>query len=120
MFEFIEASFDAISLFVELGIVFALHGAVAFGWYDDSGSHGLDMRHDGVGIVALVGQHGVGLARAQQFDGLGAIIGLAAGETKIDGDAGLVGEQMNLGCQASSGTPQSLVVAPFLRPVAAC
>ena len=34
--------------------------------------------------------------------------------------AQFIGEQMNLGRQASSGTPQSLVGAPFLRPVAAC
>jgi hypothetical protein len=27
---------------------------------------------------------------------------------------------MDLGRQTSSGTPQSLVGAPFLRPVAAC
>jgi hypothetical protein len=27
---------------------------------------------------------------------------------------------MDLGRQTSSGTPQSLVRAPFLRPVAAC
>jgi hypothetical protein len=57
---------------------------------------------------------------AQQLDGLGAVIHLAARDEKVQGKAQFIGEQMNLGRQTSSGTPQSLVFAPFLRPVAAC
>jgi hypothetical protein len=34
--------------------------------------------------------------------------------------AQFVGQQVDLGRQTTSGTPQSLVCAPFLRPVAAC
>ena len=45
---------------------------------------------------------------------------LASGDAKIYGQTQIVGQQMNLGRQTSSGTPQSLVRAPFLRPVAAC
>ena len=78
------------------------------------------MLDDGVRIVALVGEHGLGLVLAQQRDGLGAVIDLAARDQKVQGQAELIAEQMNLGRQTSSGTPQSLVRAPFLRPVAAC
>ena len=118
--EFAEAAFDAIALFVEIFVVFALHLAVAFGWDHGFGSHGFNVLYDGVRVVALVGQHGHGLVLAQQLNGLGTVIYLAAGDKKIQGQAQLIGEQMNLGRQTSSGTPQSLVRAPFLRPVAAC
>ena len=43
-----------------------------------------------------------------------------AGHGEVHGQAQLVGEQVDLGRQTSSGTPQSLVFAPFLRSVAAC
>jgi len=56
----------------------------------------------------------------QQFDGLCAIVHLAAGNAKIQRQAGFIRQQVNLGRQTSSGTPQSLVRTPFLRPVAAC
>jgi hypothetical protein len=57
---------------------------------------------------------------SQQLDGLGAVVHLAPSDKEIQGPAPFIGEQMNLGRQTSSGTPQSLVRAPFLRPVAAC
>jgi hypothetical protein len=56
----------------------------------------------------------------QQLDGLGTVIHLATSDKKIQGQPQFIGEQMNLARQTSSGTPQSLVRAPFLRPVAAC
>ncbi len=84
------------------------------------GSHGFNALYDDVGIVSLVGKHGIGLVLAQQRDGLGAVIYLATRDKKVQGQAQFIGKQMNLGRQTSSGTPQSLVRAPFFRPVAAC
>ena len=118
--KFAKAAFDTIALFVEVFVVLALHLAVSFGRNHGFGSHSFDVLHDGVRVVALVGQHGCGFVLAQQRDGLGAIIHLACGDQKIQGQAQFVGKQMDLGRQTSSGTPQSLVRAPFLRPVAAC
>ena len=118
--EFAEAALDAIALFVEGFVVFALHLAVAFGWDHGPGAHRFNVLYDGVSIVALVGKHGLCLVPAQQLDGLGTVIHLAASDKEIQGQAQFIGEQMNLGRQTSSGTPQSLVGAPFLRPVAAC
>jgi hypothetical protein len=118
--EFTEATFDAIALFVEIFVVLALYLAVSSGRDHSFGSHGFNMLYDCVRIVALVGQHGLGLVLAQQLDSLGAVIHLAAGDKKVQGQAQFIGEQMDLGRQTSSGTPQSLVRAPFLRPVAAC
>lgn len=107
-------------MFVELLVVLALDLAVAFGRDHRLGSHGFNVFHNGVRVVAFVGQHGLGLVLAQQSDGLRAVVDLSAGDEEVDRQTILVGEQMDLGRQTSSGTPQSLVRAPFLRPVAAC
>src|ERR1035438_826656 len=118
--EFAEAAFDSVALFVEVFLVLALYLAISFGWDDSFGSHRFNVFYDGVCVVALVGKHGLGLVLAQQLDCLGAVIHLAASDKKIQGQAQFIGEQMNLGRQASSGLPQSLIRAPFFRPVAAC
>ena len=98
----------------------ALLFAVGLGGHDCDRSHGLDVIEDGLAVVALVGQHPLGLSFSQQLDGLGAVVDLAAGQKKVHWQTQFVGQQVNLGRQTSSGTPQSLVRAPFLRPVAAC
>ena len=51
-------------MFIEIFVVLALHLAVAFGRDHGFGSHGFNVFYDGVGIVALVGKHGLGLMRA--------------------------------------------------------
>jgi hypothetical protein len=45
---------------------------------------------------------------------------LTAGDEKVQRQTLFVGQQVDLGRQTSSGAPQSLVRAPFFRPVAAC
>ena len=62
----------------------------------------------------------VGFRFAQQRDSLCAVGAWPPVNKKSQRFAELVTQQMNLGGQTSSGTPQSLVRAPFLRPVAAC
>ena len=78
------------------------------------------MFDDGVGVVSLVGDHGCGMALAEQLDGRGIVADVSAGQQEVQRQALFVGEQMDFGRQTSSGTPQSLVRAPFLGPVAAC
>ena len=57
----------------------------------------------------------------QQADRLGVFGGLSRGNAEGYRQTGFVGQQMDLGAQSTSGTPQSLVAgAFFLRPVAAC
>jgi len=120
LLESAEAAFDAIALFVKLLIVCALLSAAPSGRNHRRCLHVLDVSHDAVSVVSLVGDDRLGLTLSQQVDGLGAVIDLSAGDAEIDRFAEPIREQMNLGRQTSSGTPQSLVCAPFLRPVAAC
>ncbi len=120
MFESGEASFDAIALLVQYFVVLALLFTVAFGRDDGGRSHADDVLNDGIDVVTLIGQHGLSLVLCQQANGLSAVVDLTGSHGKVHRQAQLIGKQMDLGRQTSSGTPQSLVFAPFLRPVAAC
>jgi hypothetical protein len=120
VFEAREASFDTIALFVEVFVVLALLFAVSFGRDNRNRAHGGHMLDDGIGVVAFIGQHMADFPLSQQGDGLGAVVDLPGGHGEVHRQTPFIGQQMNLGGQTSSGTPQSLVRAPFLRPVAAC
>lgn len=120
LFEVREGSFYAVSLAIEVAVEVALDLA-----HGTRRNDGLDvpfgeMAEDGVGIVALVSEYGFGLAVAEQRDGLGAIVGLAASQHEAKGKAKRIGEQMDLGRQTSSTPPQSGLRSPFFRAVAAC
>ena len=119
--EFIEAALDLVALLVEFAVIWALLLAVAFGWDHGDGAHVLGLRHDGVRVVAFVGDHGLGLVALQQILSRRVLAGLACGDAEVQRQTVFVGQQVNLAAQTSSGTPQSRVFgAPFLRPVAAC
>ena len=120
VFEFGEASFDSIAQFVQCFVVLTFLFAIALGRDDSGRPHGLDVGEDGLAVVALICQYRLGLSLSEQFDGLGAIMHLSWGHEEVHRQAKLIGKQVDLGRQTSSGTPQSLVLAPFLRPVAAC
>ncbi len=77
--------------------------------------------HDLGRVIALVCDDGFGLAAFQQQDRLGVLGGLPGRDAEGDRQPGFVHQQVDLGAQTSSGTPQSRVFgAPFLRPAAAC
>ena len=78
------------------------------------------MCDDRVTVIAFIREHMACFSIAQQRDRLSAVVRLSCGYDEVDGQALLIGEQVNLLRQTSSGAPQSLVGAPFLRPVAAC
>jgi hypothetical protein len=121
MLQFSNAAFDAIALFVQVLIVVPLLFAIGARRNHGLGLHGLlDMRNHLVRVVALVGDHRLGLALAQQFNGNCIVAHLAGAEAELQGQSQFIDQQVNFGRQSSSGTPQSLVRAPFLPPVAAC
>ena len=115
-----EASLDSVAQLVESSIVRALHLAADFGRDDGFRADALDGSDDGVGVIAAISHDDLGLATGKQRQRFGELPGLTAGQPKADRLAQAVGQQVNLGAQSTSGTPQSLVFAPFLRPVAAC
>lgn len=121
MLERVEAALDPIALFVEFAIVGSGLFPVPPRRDDGYRVQALDLGHDLGRVVALVCDDGFGLAAFQQQDRLGVLGGLPGRDAEGDRQPGFVRQQVDLGAQTSSGTPQSQVFgAPFLRPAAAC
>ena len=69
MFEFVEASLDAVALLVQFAIVAALVLAVAF-WRDHCFcAECFRLRDQNIGVVAAVGEDGFGLLSLEQLRG---------------------------------------------------
>ena len=83
VFEPGEASFDAVAFSIEFFVMYRLLFSVGFGRHDCGRSHGLDAIRDGLTVVALVGQHPLGLSFAEQLHGLSAVVDLPSGDQKI-------------------------------------
>ena len=77
------------------------------------------MVEDGVAVIGFVGDEVAGGEAGDERQGIGGVIGLAAGEDEADRPAEAVDGDMPLAGQSSSGTPQSLVFDPPFWPVAA-
>ena len=120
MLEPIEAALNAVAELVQSPVVWALYLAIDLRGDYRFGADAFNGSDDDVGVIASVGHDDLGLATGQQWQRLGELSGLATRQPKADRVSQTVGQQVNLGAQSTSGTPQSLVFAPFLRPVAAC
>lgn len=120
LLEFVEVAFDAVAQLVQRLIVVPLLFAVGARRNHCFGSHRLFYKLDNlVRVVAFVSDHGLSLVLTQQLNRGRVIADLPASEQEIQWQTQFVDQQVNVGRQSTSGTPQSLV-APFLRPVAAC
>lgn len=87
---------------------------------DGDRSHGFDGGNDLCCLIALITDDGIRLLALQQAASMGIFGRLSGRNAEVHRQPGFTGEQMNLGAQSTSGTPQSLVfVASFLRPLAA-
>ena len=119
MLELVEASFDLIAQLVEGEVV----GDEAFsGWVagdDGLGALAGDEFAQGVAVIGLVSDHVVGLEALKQGGRLRGIAALTRGEDNAHRAPPTVDGEVDLGGQSSSGSPQSLVLAPPF-PVAAC
>ena len=84
MFELVEAAFDAIALLIQFAVIGALLFAVAFGRDHRHGAHVLRLRHESIGIVATVGDDGLGLLVDQQLCSRGVLSGLSGGDAELE------------------------------------
>ena len=119
VFEFVEATLDAVARLVDFEVVRDLASAPWIAGNDGAGPDGRNAVADLVAVIGLVGQNVVGLKALHQREGLRCIAGLARGEDDAERPAEAIGGEVDLGGQTSSGTPQSLVAVPPF-PVAAC
>lgn len=77
------------------------------------------MVEDGVCVIGFVGDEVAGDETRDQRQSVGGVIGLTASEEEADRSTETVDRDVPLAGQASSGTPQSLVLGPPFWPVAA-
>ena len=83
LFEFVEATLDAVSELVESLIVGSLDTSIGFGGDDSDGSHSLNPGHDGVAVIALIGDDDLRLLLFQESFSLCVVAALAWGKTKL-------------------------------------
>nr|WP_245454324.1 hypothetical protein [Aquabacter cavernae] len=103
--ELVEASLDAVTVFVAGDVMRDGDLAAAVRRDYRLGAHAGDQRAQGIAAIGFIGEHGFGGHRVEQ--------GWRGGSAKR------IGEHVNLGGQPTSGTPQRLIRGPPF-PVAAC
>lgn len=117
MLDLVEKAFDEMAFLVKMPVVDPWVEAV--GTRRDDGLHAafLHDRHERIGIVALIGDHGVGWEFPDQPFGLPDIGRLPPGEDEGQGIAQGIGHGMNLGAKAPPRTAQGLRLGgALLRP----
>ena len=121
LFQVCEAAFDTVAGFIKHFVMNTLDQPVAARRDDHRCAHLPHPGNDGARVIAAVGDNGFCRAAFQQRQSLGLFGGLPGRQAKGQRLAETVCQQVNLGAQSASASPQSLVFrAPFLRPAAAC
>ena len=113
--ELVQASFDAVSSLVQDCVV--RDGDFAQTTGGDAGDHagaGDDLAQL-VAVVGFVGDDGTAIDTIEKRRSGDDVMSLPACEDEAQRSPEAVGEHMNLGGQSSSGTPQSLILAPLFR-----
>ena len=120
LFDELKETLDQVALGVEGEVAIASDLAVR-PWRDDrlDGSH-FEALDEGVGVVALVGEEGIGLRFSREGFSLGDIVDLAAGEAERQRVAQGVDNHVDLGGRAAARAAYGLVDTPFLWAPALC
>jgi len=112
VFEFMEAAFDAVALFVEIFAVFVRALGIGFRRDDNFHAAALQMTPELLADIAFISDQGFGLEAARQRLRLLDVGRLAAGELRPHRQAVFVRGKMDFGGQSSAGSPHSLIAAP--------
>ena len=121
LFKFGEEILDQMARLVEVPVVVTGGFAVCLG-RDDQGLGGVAQRLNDtfIGIECFVGDQRVGLHGWQQLVGTVQIMGLTAGQAKVDGIAQCVDQGVDFGAQPPTRSTDGLVFAVFLGAPALC
>ena len=120
LFDEIEEALNEIAFGVEGEVAISRDLAIRF-WRDDrlDGSH-FKALDEGVGVVALVAEEGLGLHFGGEGFSLGDVMDLSAREAERQWVAQSVHDHMDLGGRAAARAAYRLVETPFLRVPALC
>src|SRR5919107_982635 len=115
MLQLIYRAFDHVSLPVD-ALIERIHDASVLLWWNHRFSaSGADVLAKRVTNIAAIGNNVARPQVCQECRRLGHIMNLACGDAQTQRQSLSVAQQMNLGAQSASGTPQRLVVF-FLEP----
>lgn len=116
VFEPPEHPLDRVPVPIEVRREAVLPDPVGF-WRDVwSGTGGFDLPAHGIGVIALVPMHQIGLGHlVEQRVGRHAIGHLAAGQQESDGAAVLVGQGVDFGRASAARAADRLVPLPLFR-----
>lgn len=118
MLQPVDAALDLITHFVDHFVVADELLARPVRRDDGLGALCLDERAQGVAVIGLVGEDVARRYAREQFRGGGDVALLAWRDDDPQRSAARIDEQMDLGGQSSSGTPQRLVPRPPFPPAA--
>ena len=113
--ELVDEALDAIAQFVCLLVMRDVDVARALGGDHRFGASFGNALTQGIAVIGLVADDGASLEVGQQGGRPGDVMRLTASQEEAQGAALRIGEDMNFGRQSSSGTPQSLILAPPFR-----
>ncbi len=102
VFQESESALAFVTFFVKFCVVFAVHDSVAFWWNHCNCSLRLNMRDDGVGVVAFIGEQCLKFQPFDQRNRLAAVGFLAAGEYKSEWVSEGIAHAVNFGTEASA------------------
>ena len=120
LFDELKETLDEVAFGVEGEVAIASDLAVRF-WRDDRLDGAcFEALDEGVGVIALVAEEGIGLRFGRERFSLGYVVDLAAGEAERQRVAQGVDDHMDLGRRAAARAAYGLVEPPFLRAPALC
>ena len=119
-FEFAEKAFDKVPFTIESEVGLALYEAVGLGWNDGGNSAPDQGFNQGIGIVSLVCEEGLGIDLFKQRFGLTEVRGLPRRERYGNGITESIDDDVDLGGQPASGSANGLAGPPFFRAPALC
>jgi hypothetical protein len=120
MLDLVEEAFDEVALAIEREVARTLRLAVGFRWDDGRDLAGFKRRDQRVGVVALVGEHRVGVEVFEERLGLRNIGDLSSCDRQCDGVAERVGHGVDLRRQAAARPADGLVFAVFFWAPTLC
>lgn len=120
LFEAIEELLNEIACLVSMPVDAALGIAIAARWDDGLGPGALDDGHQGIAVIALIGDHGPGRDRLDQGSALSHIGHLASCQNQANRIAERIDAGVDLRCQSAPRAADRLIATVFLGAPAEC
>ena len=118
-FELIKESLDEVTGLITMMVIVAWSSSIRARWNHRFGRVGLNLLHQGITVIAFIGNDGLGIGRhGQQGVGLTHVGLFGARQGESDRVAQRINDAVNLGSETARRAAQSLRAVFFLAPAA--